>query len=142
MGCSFLSALPKPSHEYCPAADCSPRGSACRNEPHVHAVRQDANPDHWQGSELSVTILGSWQYYRAKVRACQPAPRHSAHLNHRGVVCGSGRKKDGLGADQTGGLPYAGTAVQPHRRLFACTLAQPWLNLRRTLLQAIIMSVH
>ena len=32
-------------------------------------MRQDANPDHWQGSELSVTILGSWQYYRAKVRA-------------------------------------------------------------------------
>ncbi len=41
----------------------------------MHAVRQDANPDHWQGSELSVTILGSWQYYRAKVRACQPAHR-------------------------------------------------------------------
>lgn len=41
-----------------------------RNEPNIHAVRQEANPDHWQGSELSVTILGSWPYYRAKVRDC------------------------------------------------------------------------
>ncbi|KAK9840997.1 hypothetical protein WJX81_004968 [Elliptochloris bilobata] len=38
-----------------------------KNEPNIHAVRQDANLNHWQGSELSVTILGSWQYYRAKV---------------------------------------------------------------------------
>ncbi len=73
--------MPKAVSRACPAADCSPRGSACRNEPNVHAVRQDANPDHWQGSELSVTILGSWQYYRAKVCASQRAPGHSDTLH-------------------------------------------------------------
>lgn len=25
------------------------------------------NPDRWHGSELSVTILGNWQYYRSKI---------------------------------------------------------------------------
>ena len=35
-------------------------------------MRQEANPDHWQGSELTVTILGSWQYYRAKVQTRMP----------------------------------------------------------------------
>lgn len=39
----------------------------CRNEPNVHESRQDANPAGWQGTELSVTILGNWQYYRAKI---------------------------------------------------------------------------
>lgn len=39
-----------------------------RNEPAVHAVRLDPNPDKWRGSELSVTILGDWKYYRSKVR--------------------------------------------------------------------------
>jgi DNA topoisomerase VI subunit B len=40
-----------------------------RNEPHVHAVRLDPNDGDpkWRGSELSVTILGHWQYYRSKV---------------------------------------------------------------------------
>ena len=50
-----------------PSNDIVRRGA--RNEPNIHVVRQEANPDHWQGSELSVTILGSWQYYRAKARA-------------------------------------------------------------------------
>ena len=40
-----------------------------RNEPSVHAVRLDPNPEpKWRGSELSVTILGDWKYYRSKVR--------------------------------------------------------------------------
>lgn len=39
----------------------------CRNEPNVHESRQEANPTGWQGTELSVTILGNWQYYRAKI---------------------------------------------------------------------------
>ena len=51
--------MEEPQH-VCPGAG--------RNEPNVHAVRQDPNSEHWQGSELSVTILGSWQYYRAKAR--------------------------------------------------------------------------
>lgn len=52
---------------------------AGRNEPNVHAVRQDPNSEHWQGSELSVTILGSWQYYRAKARRW--------HCPVSGVIC-------------------------------------------------------
>ena len=40
-----------------------------RNEPAVHAVRLDPNPEpRWRGSELSVTILGDWKYYRSKVK--------------------------------------------------------------------------
>lgn len=27
----------------------------------------EPNPQGWRGSELSVTILGNWQYYRAKI---------------------------------------------------------------------------
>ena len=38
-----------------------------RNEPHVHVHKEEANPQKWHGAELSVTILGNWQYYRAKV---------------------------------------------------------------------------
>ena len=40
---------------------------ACRNEPHVHIHKEENNPLKWHGAELSVTILGNWQYYRAKV---------------------------------------------------------------------------
>ena len=39
----------------------------CRNEPHVHVHKEESNPLKWHGAELSVTILGNWQYYRAKV---------------------------------------------------------------------------
>jgi len=39
----------------------------CRNEPHVHVHKEEPNPQKWHGAELSVTILGNWQYYRAKV---------------------------------------------------------------------------
>lgn len=39
----------------------------CRNEPHVHIHKEESNPLKWHGAELSVTILGNWQYYRAKV---------------------------------------------------------------------------
>ena len=42
---------------------CAP----CRNEPHVHFAKMDPNLGGWRGTELSVTILGNWQYYRAKV---------------------------------------------------------------------------
>jgi hypothetical protein len=38
-----------------------------RNEPNVHESRQEPNPASWQGTEMSVTILGNWQYYRAKI---------------------------------------------------------------------------
>ncbi|KAK9847694.1 hypothetical protein WJX84_000913 [Apatococcus fuscideae] len=38
-----------------------------RNEPNVHQSKMVDNPDRWHGSELSVTILGNWQYYRAKI---------------------------------------------------------------------------
>ena len=41
--------------------------NTCRNEPHVHFAKMEPNPGGWRGSELSVTILGNWQYYRAKV---------------------------------------------------------------------------
>ena len=41
--------------------------STCRNEPHVHVHKEEGNPQKWHGAELSVTILGNWQYYRAKV---------------------------------------------------------------------------
>lgn len=40
-----------------------------RNEPAVHTVRLDPNPAKWRGSELSVTILGDWKYYRSKILA-------------------------------------------------------------------------
>lgn len=38
-----------------------------KNEPHVHVHKEELNPQKWHGAELSVTILGNWQYYRAKV---------------------------------------------------------------------------
>lgn len=38
-----------------------------RNEPHVHFAKMLPNPEGWRGSELSVTILGNWQFYRAKI---------------------------------------------------------------------------
>lgn len=38
-----------------------------KNEPHVHVHKEEPNPQKWRGAELSVTILGNWQYYRAKV---------------------------------------------------------------------------
>ncbi|KAL0026624.1 hypothetical protein WJX77_011706 [Trebouxia sp. C0004] len=38
-----------------------------KNEPHVHVHKEEPNPQKWHGAELSVTILGNWQYYRAKV---------------------------------------------------------------------------
>ena len=38
-----------------------------RNEPNVHKVKQDDNKERWHGAELSVTILGNWQYYRSKI---------------------------------------------------------------------------
>jgi DNA topoisomerase VI subunit B len=38
-----------------------------RNEPNVHEERLEPNPTAWQGTELTVTILGNWQYYRAKI---------------------------------------------------------------------------
>ena len=45
----------------------------CRNEPQVHLAEQLPNADAWQGSELSVTILGNWPYYRAKILRSAPA---------------------------------------------------------------------
>ena len=44
-----------------------PLKCCCRNEPHVHVHREESNPQKWHGAELSVTILGNWQYYRAKI---------------------------------------------------------------------------
>lgn len=41
-----------------------------RNEPNVHKTEEKPNPDRWHGAELSVTILGNWQYYRAKIHKC------------------------------------------------------------------------
>ena len=41
--------------------------ACCRNEPNVHEAKMLDNPDRWHGSDLSVTILGNWQYYRAKI---------------------------------------------------------------------------
>ncbi|EIE26704.1 hypothetical protein COCSUDRAFT_11853 [Coccomyxa subellipsoidea C-169] len=38
-----------------------------KNEPNVHKTEEKPNPDRWHGAELSVTILGNWQYYRAKI---------------------------------------------------------------------------
>ncbi|KAK9916719.1 hypothetical protein WJX75_006211 [Coccomyxa subellipsoidea] len=38
-----------------------------KNEPNVHKAEELANSDRWHGAELSVTILGNWQYYRAKI---------------------------------------------------------------------------
>lgn len=38
-----------------------------RNEPNVHKAEELPNPNRWHGAELSVTILGNWQYYRAKI---------------------------------------------------------------------------
>jgi DNA topoisomerase VI subunit B len=33
----------------------------------VHEGRLLDNPHGWHGAELSVTIAGNWQYYRAKI---------------------------------------------------------------------------
>lgn len=33
----------------------------------MHIHKEESNPLKWHGAELSVTILGNWQYYRAKV---------------------------------------------------------------------------
>lgn len=33
----------------------------------MHIHKEESNPQKWHGAELSVTILGNWQYYRAKV---------------------------------------------------------------------------
>lgn len=33
----------------------------------MHIHKEEGNPLKWHGAELSVTILGNWQYYRAKV---------------------------------------------------------------------------
>ena len=41
--------------------------AARRNEPNVHLVEELPNAQRWRGAELSVTILGNWQYYRAKI---------------------------------------------------------------------------
>lgn len=38
-----------------------------KNEPNVHKEELVPNPDHWHGAEMSITIEGNWQYYRAKV---------------------------------------------------------------------------
>ena len=38
-----------------------------QNLPNVHESDLLPNPDGWHGAELSVTICGHWQYYRAKV---------------------------------------------------------------------------
>ena len=46
--------------------------AVCRNEPQVHLAEQLLNADAWQGSELSVTILGNWPYYRAKILRSGP----------------------------------------------------------------------
>ena len=39
----------------------------CRNQPQVHLAEQLPNPERWRGSELSVTILGNWSQYRARI---------------------------------------------------------------------------
>ena len=44
----------------------------CRNQPQVHLEEQLENPQAWRGSELSVTILGNWPYYRAKILRLAP----------------------------------------------------------------------
>lgn len=33
----------------------------------MHVHKEERNPANWHGAELSVTILGNWQYYRAKI---------------------------------------------------------------------------
>ena len=33
----------------------------------MHVHKEEKNPSGWHGAELSVTILGNWQYYRAKI---------------------------------------------------------------------------
>lgn len=38
-----------------------------RNEPNIYKEQQLHNPEGWHGAEVSVTIAGNWQYYRAKV---------------------------------------------------------------------------
>lgn len=38
-----------------------------KNEPNVHTSKMLENADGWHGAELSVTIAGNWQYYRAKI---------------------------------------------------------------------------
>lgn len=44
--------------------------AGCRNEPNVHLSEQLDNNERWHGAELKVTILGNWQYYRAKIIKC------------------------------------------------------------------------
>ena len=51
----------------CPELSALWRFLPCRNEPNVHAESQEENEERWHGAELSVTILGNWQYYRSKV---------------------------------------------------------------------------
>lgn len=38
-----------------------------RNEPNIYKEQQLPNPEGWHGAEVSVTIAGNWQYYRAKI---------------------------------------------------------------------------
>eukprot|EP00889_Picochlorum_renovo_P003283 jgi/Picre1/30313/NNA_005677.t1 len=38
-----------------------------KNLPNVHEGKELTNENGWHGAELSVTICGHWQYYRAKV---------------------------------------------------------------------------
>lgn len=38
-----------------------------RNEPNIYKEHQRPNPEGWHGAEVSVTIAGNWQYYRAKI---------------------------------------------------------------------------
>lgn len=71
LSCEALSILA--CHNFC----CTPlqqscldeqqTATLCRNEPHVHLHKEEKNPSGWHGAELSVTILGNWQYYRAKI---------------------------------------------------------------------------
>lgn len=56
---AFMHQLQQVTMALCPVS--------CRNEPHVHVHREESNLLKWHGAELSVTILGNWQYYRAKV---------------------------------------------------------------------------
>ncbi len=38
-----------------------------RNEPNIYKEQLLPNPQGWFGAEVSVTIAGNWQYYRAKI---------------------------------------------------------------------------
>ena len=62
------SVVHSQSQDTCTLLRITPHGlTPCRNEPHVHVHKEESNPLKWHGAELSVTILGNWQYYRAKV---------------------------------------------------------------------------